>query len=525
MKYLQNLYISGFKSFSSENPQNFEFCGFGMNVVSGANGAGKSNVVDAILFALTFGESALRVQKMRHLVHSEGGKVDKCAVVELTFRLEDGDNVELTTVTAKVFSNSDERKYKILGKTKTTTEVRRYLSGTLGIDVKVPNFVVLQNSIISFMQKSGSELLSMITTVTGSAQMREVCTNLRQQMTEANTSQKELQLSMAGETLQLQSLKATFETLFEIKNLDKQLTEIELSLRTNSTIEIHLQREDIKDKTDQTEQLIKIKTAKHSEIFKTVEDIKRKSTAAISELEKLNKNIENTDDSLKETDCTVELISDDLIAAKASLNEAIQDQKQSQLKYQKSIKELQKLKGQWLSSEDTIRLLKTQLTGNKTYTKGEAALLRREARKTAEILSEKQNKVKTVEEEVARLTTKLNERAALIDTTETDNSFNASDAVAELRSIETKRSVLLSTIDDLKDSILRIECESSKYSRLHTQVGIGNLYSLLTLKPGTYFNFFFPFHVVLHSQLQEWNVGQQQSKQQFVIFALKYVPQ
>ena len=165
--HLQSLYVSGFKSISAEAPQTFSFA-LGMNVVSGANGAGKSNVLDAILFGLTAGEGALRVAKMRQLLHSNGAVRAKCATVELTFATHRGPEV----LTTRLHRDSDERRFKIQGKQHSLSEVRHYAETTLQINTTSLSFAVMQNKVVSFIGKPPTHLASIITQATGTEAFR-----------------------------------------------------------------------------------------------------------------------------------------------------------------------------------------------------------------------------------------------------------------------------------------------------------------------------------------------------------------
>ena len=182
--YLESLYVSGFKSFSAQEPQTLCFSP-GANVVSGANGAGKSNVIDAVLFAMTAPESDLRVARLRQTLHCEGARQARCATVELTFafppRTSAGGSEEAQAVvlTARLFRDSDERKYRLQGRAHTAQEVRRWLQRRLCIDVRVPSFAVLQNAVVSLPGKCPAELGAVLAQAAGSAAVRAAAADAR----------------------------------------------------------------------------------------------------------------------------------------------------------------------------------------------------------------------------------------------------------------------------------------------------------------------------------------------------------
>eukprot|EP00756_Hemistasia_phaeocysticola_P051485 Hpha_TRINITY_DN26663_c0_g1::TRINITY_DN26663_c0_g1_i1::g.86109::m.86109 len=162
--FLRSLYVAGFKSFSTEHPQTFEFCN-GLNVIHGANGAGKSNVMDAICFALTISEKDLRVQRLRQLLHSKDGQPEASATVELIFARRDGQE-DQQTLTARLFRDADERRYKWQGRRKTQHEVRRCLR-QVGVEVEQPCFLIFQNTVMGLVLQSAATLAARILRASG----------------------------------------------------------------------------------------------------------------------------------------------------------------------------------------------------------------------------------------------------------------------------------------------------------------------------------------------------------------------
>lgn len=89
-RWLESLTISGFKSFAQEQTLSFER---GLCVISGPNGVGKSNVIDALLFALGEEHAKLRVARLGDLrtssVELAAGSL-ACAVTAVIRVLADG---------------------------------------------------------------------------------------------------------------------------------------------------------------------------------------------------------------------------------------------------------------------------------------------------------------------------------------------------------------------------------------------------------------------------------------------------
>lgn len=97
---LDEIRIQHFRSFSTEAVLHFRR---GLNVIVGANGAGKSNVMDAILFALGLDCSQMRVRSWTEVTNC--ARRGPCAV---TIKLNDGlSRVDSTILSAMVKDESN----------------------------------------------------------------------------------------------------------------------------------------------------------------------------------------------------------------------------------------------------------------------------------------------------------------------------------------------------------------------------------------------------------------------------------
>src|SRR3989344_8277593 len=72
MTYVEKIYIKGFKSFAK--PLELEF-GNGFNCFIGANGSGKTNLADAIVFVMgSLSPKTMRAEKAANLIFNGGKK-------------------------------------------------------------------------------------------------------------------------------------------------------------------------------------------------------------------------------------------------------------------------------------------------------------------------------------------------------------------------------------------------------------------------------------------------------------------
>ncbi|KAG2375372.1 hypothetical protein C9374_009995 [Naegleria lovaniensis] len=209
--FLHKVYMSGFKSYSQSAPKLVEFIQ-GVNCLVGPNGKGKSNIVDAICFALGFDIKQLRVSKLDDLLTTRGEEKEPYAHVQLIFSrcssetvseegnfqplkekernhsedlMEDEQDEQTlqqtlpktTTSTIEgecskqhelsvtIFKNKNARKYKLDGKHVSLREVQSFLFKN-GLR-NCANYVILQNQVIALSFKDPKKLAEMITDESG----------------------------------------------------------------------------------------------------------------------------------------------------------------------------------------------------------------------------------------------------------------------------------------------------------------------------------------------------------------------
>ncbi|KAI5079735.1 hypothetical protein GOP47_0005214 [Adiantum capillus-veneris] len=181
---IKSLSIRAFKSFGAD-VQRFNF-DKGFNLVVGANGSGKSNILDAICFALCSKPSALRVGSISELQSTD--TKESCEVsLELETLGPSGEEADLINMSVRILPN-DVRQYKINGKLKSVKEIKDMLKEhRLLLDET--SAVVHQSSVTELADRNSPfKLSSIISSASGAGRWNE----------EVETATKELKSTRAG---------------------------------------------------------------------------------------------------------------------------------------------------------------------------------------------------------------------------------------------------------------------------------------------------------------------------------------
>jgi chromosome segregation protein len=112
MVFIKRLEIRGFKSFG-EKPVSLKFES-GLTAITGPNGGGKSNLIDAILFAL--GENspkALRVNKLSSLIYDGGENKPPSTRVTVVFDNSDK-SIPIDSETVTITREMDQKGESII---------------------------------------------------------------------------------------------------------------------------------------------------------------------------------------------------------------------------------------------------------------------------------------------------------------------------------------------------------------------------------------------------------------------------
>ena len=153
--HILEIILEGFKSYPTRTTlANFDSQ---FNAVTGLNGSGKSNIIDAICFVLGIQTlSHVRVSNLQELIYKRGNAGVTKAMVTITF---DNSNKARSPETLKEYNKvtvsrlifEGKSKYSLNGKTESADRIKSMFMG-LQLNVNNPHFLVMQGRIAQVIQ-------------------------------------------------------------------------------------------------------------------------------------------------------------------------------------------------------------------------------------------------------------------------------------------------------------------------------------------------------------------------------------
>ena len=309
MVFIKRLTIQGFKSFG---PRKISIAlEKGLMVITGPNGGGKSNVMDAIRFAL--GELSahnLRVGRMAELIHDNPGT--NYARVSIT--LDNSERVlpinspEVTV--ARRIDRNGESTYFLNGRQVSRNELLTILSMA---NIKPSGFnIVPQGSVIEIAEMGGSELRKMIEDISGisdyerrkeeaeeqlaiaeknlaiaKASTGEVKLRVKQLQKERNQAYRRIHAERFLNSIKsLEFRRGIAQIEPELSSIDRELMELEEKLN-----ELNSKRVKILELKKALEERWEEDSRKLKEVEVKIDELKREREKIISEINRLNTSI------------------------------------------------------------------------------------------------------------------------------------------------------------------------------------------------------------------------------------------
>lgn len=225
--YIKSVTIDGFKSYAQRTEINgFDYL---FNAITGLNGSGKSNILDAICFLLGISNlSQVRASNLQDLVYKNGQAGINKATVSITFDNSAKEQSPLgmeahneITITRQIVIGG-RNKYLINGVNAQNSRVSD-LFRSVGLNVNNPHFLIMQGRVTKVMNMKPPEILSMIEEATGTS-MYEAKKESAQKMIE----KKESKLNQINQVLEeeimptLQKLRDDRTSYLEFQKVQRE---------------------------------------------------------------------------------------------------------------------------------------------------------------------------------------------------------------------------------------------------------------------------------------------------------------
>src|SRR3989344_4618744 len=324
MTKINKLVITGFKSFATKTELVF---GDTINTILGPNGNGKSNVLDALCFALGRGSSkSLRAEKTANLIFN-GGKTKKGAEkgqVDVHFdnasKIFPVDTPEVKV--SRVIKKNGQSVYKINDKTHTRSEILDLLSAAR-IDPDGFN-IILQGDITRFVEMTSVERRQILEEISGISVYEERKHKALLELDKVEKQINDAEIILKERKTHLKELKSDRDQALKFKELKDNID-------SNKATYIHVQAEkkhEVKSGFEKEHETLKTsfdKVEKQIEEHRTaVEENKAAIKKINDEIEqkgeieqiKLSKEIENMRVDLEKHKARVVMIKDALVKIK-----------------------------------------------------------------------------------------------------------------------------------------------------------------------------------------------------------------
>lgn len=229
--YIKSIVLDGFKSYGKRT----EIVGFDQlfNAITGLNGSGKSNILDAICFVLGLNNMSLaRCTTLRELIFKNGQAGIHKAIVTVTFDNTDRDqsptgyeHLSEIVIRREVHLNS-RTKYYVCGQSVSNTQVSD-LFHSVQLNISNPHFLIMQGRITKVLNMKPHDILAMIEEATG-VSMYESKKKSTQGMIEKKDQALKSIDSLIGETIlpKLDQLRKEHANLLDYQNLVGELEKL-----------------------------------------------------------------------------------------------------------------------------------------------------------------------------------------------------------------------------------------------------------------------------------------------------------
>ncbi|KAK1224650.1 Structural maintenance of chromosomes protein 2 [Marasmius sp. AFHP31] len=232
---IEELVLEGFKSY----PERTQITGWdpSFNAITGLNGSGKSNILDAIAFVLGLTNmSTMRAQHQADLVYKKGQAGITKASVTIVFDNSERDKSPVgyedwkqITVTRQ-FALPNNSKYLVNGH-RSQQQAVQSLFQSVQLNINNPNFVIMQGKITKVLNMRAPEILGMVEEAAGTRMFEERKDKARKTMAKKDKRVQEI-TSILGEEImpKLDKLREEKRTYLEFQKAEQEKERLEQTL-------------------------------------------------------------------------------------------------------------------------------------------------------------------------------------------------------------------------------------------------------------------------------------------------------
>lgn len=270
--HIKSLIIDGFKSYGKR----VELKDFDQefNAITGLNGSGKSNILDAICFALGITTmTTIRAACMQDVIYKSGQAGVQTAFVSIKFDNRDKSrsaphykhNDEI--VISREVGMGSKNIFKINGVSVPAKKVIDFFS-SLQMNVNMPHFIIMQGRITKVLNMKPVEIIAMIEEAAGTNMYEKKKKNLEAIVDKKEGKLKEMRVVAEEEII------PTMENLDKEKKMLEELNMLQVQLKAQ------------KDKLDKWSYVqLEINVNTHTENLKSVEDVEEEKKQMIKSTE------------------------------------------------------------------------------------------------------------------------------------------------------------------------------------------------------------------------------------------------
>ena len=227
--YLQSIQVDGFKSYSSKTTIGPFSANF--NCISGLNGSGKSNILDAITFVIGCKDlSLMRCTHLSDLIYKQGNAHIKRASVSLIFNNNDKmkspsgfENLDEIIIT-RICSLPNKTKYLLNGNAINNIQVQS-LFASIGLNPATPNnYIIFQGKITKIIMMKPYELSLLLKEAAGTLHYEQRKDNAEKVLNKKNLKVQEIQDTLDTDVLpKIKEYQKQRNDYLELKQLATEL--------------------------------------------------------------------------------------------------------------------------------------------------------------------------------------------------------------------------------------------------------------------------------------------------------------